>query len=226
MEVIVMKNKWRIIFDYDDTLIRHDTEKELIYMAEYLNLKYDNEFKRQITAFYHDMTSWLPKGKINKVEYESYLFNKVPLFYQNGLGIKELFEAESYKDRKMNLKTNGVQELLEYLASRNYYMCILTNGFFYEQCESLKSQGLYQYFEKVYAWDDFYAKPDERAFLRALEQTDPVENIMVGNNLLHDIIPAKKLGIYTFGVHLMKNAQGADTPDIELNELIDIKKYL
>lgn len=218
--------KWRIIFDYDDTLIRHNTGTELKYMAEYLDLEYTEEFKRQMTDFYHNMLSWLPKGKITKSRYEAYLFSRVPIFYENNFGIVELFEAERYKDSKLNLKTEGVCDLLDYLVSKNYYLCVLTNGFFNEQLDSLECQGLAGYFEKVYAWDDFYAKPDERAFLRALGTTFPEENIMVGNNLLHDIIPAKKLGIYTYGVHLKPSKTLTDVPDIELKSLVELKNYL
>lgn len=222
------KKRWRIIFDYDDTLIRHDTEKELRYMAEYLGFDYTEEFKRQLTSFYYNMSSWIPKGMITLRKYEAYLHQTVPLFYRNGIGVNELFKAERYKDRKMNLATEGVYELLDYLVSQDYYMCVLTNGFLKEQYDSLRSQGLEKYFERVYAWDDFYAKPDKRAFLRALGGTAPNENIMVGNNIEHDIVPAVKLGIYTYGVHLSEETKRLATflPDVELGGLAELKKYL
>ena len=62
----IKKKKWRIIFDYDDTLIRHDTKKELMYMAEYLGLSYNDEFHRQFSSFYTEMGKWLPRGKITR----------------------------------------------------------------------------------------------------------------------------------------------------------------
>lgn len=227
-EFSVKKRRWRIIFDYDDTLIRHDTEKELRYMAEYLGFDYTEEFKKQLTSFYFNMSSWIPKGKITLRKYEGYLHQTVPLFYQKGISIEKFFRAERYKDSKISLVTDGGHELLEYLASQNYYMCILTNGFFTEQYLSLRIQGLEKYFEKVYAWDCFYAKPDERAFIRALGGTSPYENIMVGNNIEHDIVPAVKLGIYTYGVHLSEETKRLATflPDVELGDLAELKKYL
>lgn len=48
-----MKSKrWKIIFDYDDTLIRHDSKRELKYVAEYLGLEFNTEFYRQLSSFY------------------------------------------------------------------------------------------------------------------------------------------------------------------------------
>lgn len=222
-----MKNKkWRIIFDYDDTLIRHNIDVELKLMAEYLELDYTKEFKQQFTSFYLNMALWDTKEKITMCKFENYLYETVPLFAQNSLGIAELFAAEEYKDKKLSLLTEGVEETLDYLVSKGYYLCVLTNGFLIEQYSSLKHQGLLSYFEKIYAWDNFYAKPDERAFLRALNGTKPEENIMVGNNLLHDIIPAKKLGICTYGIHLKNQGNNSVEPDVNLEKITDLKIFL
>lgn len=49
---------------------------------------------------------------------------------------------------------------------------------------------------------------------------------MIGNNLLHDIIPAKEMGIYTFGVHLNYENKNSTMPDVELNNLLELKEYL
>ena len=218
--------KWRIIFDYDDTLIRHDTKKELMYMAEYLGLSYNDEFHRQFSSFYTEMGKWLPRGKITRRKIESCIFNSIPLIWQNGMGLFEFFEAEKYKEEKLNLVIEGTEEVLEYLKQRGYYLCILTNGFQAEQANSLKLQGLSDYFERVYTWDDYYAKPDKRAFYRALANTQPEENVMIGNNILHDIIPAKEIGIYTFGIHLKDESKKLAMPDKELQSLIELKQYL
>lgn len=218
-------NRWRIIFDYDDTLIRHDTGKEFKFMAEYLGLECNAELKKQFDNFYSNMYAMSLNKKITMKKYEEYLHTAVPLLRQNSIDTKMFFEAERYKTTKVKLVTEGAYELLEYLISQEYYLCILTNWFYDEQVNSIRAQGLEKYFERIYTWDNFYAKPDERAFIRALGGTKPEENIMVGNNVLHDIVPAKKLGIYTFGVHLKGNIKTSDLPDVEITQLIDLKKY-
>ena len=49
---------------------------------------------------------------------------------------------------------------------------------------------------------------------------------MIGNNILHDIIPAKEIGIYTFGIHLKDESKKLAMPDKELQSLIELKQYL
>lgn len=227
MEDKKMKDKkWRIIFDYDDTLIRHDVDKELKLMAEYLNLEYTKEFKRQLIEYYANMSHFKPNERITLRNFEEYAYKSLPLLAENNLSLSEIFDAERYKDEKLSLLTEGAKETLDYLVSKGYYLCVLTNGFMLEQYRSLKYQGLLPYFEKIYAWDSYFPKPNEKAFLRALAGTNPEENIMVGNSILHDIVPAKKLGIYTFGIHLNEKEKEITMPDVELNSLSDLKKYL
>lgn len=218
--------KWRIIFDYDDTLIRHNASEELVLMAEYLKVECTEEFKRQLTAYYTNMNTFDPSARITFRKFEEYAYNSLPFLTENNLSLSELFAAERYKDEKLSLLTEGVKETLEYLVSQGYYLCVLTNGFLLEQYNSLKRQGLLPYFEKIYAWDGYFPKPSEKAFLRALAGTNPEENIVVGNNILHDIEPAKKLGIYTFGIHLDEEYKCVSRPDVELNSILELKKHL
>ena len=218
--------KWKIIFDYDDTLIRHDSKRELEYVAEYLGLDFTDELRWQFSSFYSQMGMWLPKGRVTKKVFGGLLFQIVPLLWQNNISLDEYFKAGEYKEKKIRLATDGVFELLEYLKRQGYYMCILTNGFWSEQTTSIKEQGLAEYFDAIYTWDHYYAKPDKRAFYRALAGTLPENSIMVGNNLLHDIIPAKEIGIYTFGVHLNYEKENSIMPHVELNNLLELKKYL
>ncbi len=56
--------------------------------------------------------------------------------------------------------------------------------------------------------------------------TLPENSIMIGNNLLHDIIPAKDIEIYTFGVNLNYENKNSTMPDVELNNLLELKEYL
>ena len=222
----MMSKRWKIIFDYDDTLIRHNSKKELKYVAEYLGLEYNSEFHSQLSSFYSKIGNCSPKNRITKKSFGECLFRLVPTLWQNGISLDEFFKAGEYKEKKIKLATTGVFELLEYLKYQGYYMCILTNGFWSEQTTSIKEQGLAGYFDAIYTWDHYYAKPDKRAFYRALAGTLPENSIMVGNNLLHDIIPAKEMGIYTFGVHLNYENKNSIMPDVELNNLLELKKYL
>ena len=117
-------------------------------------------------------------------------------------------------------------ETLEYLKDKGYQLCIFTNGFLKEQTENIKQHGLYEYFERIYAWDGYYAKPDERSVIRALGGTDPQNNIMVGDSLTNDIAPAKALGIYTVGINTSQNEHEGVIPDMVIETLSELKTIL
>lgn len=217
-------NRWRIMFDYDDTLIRHDNNYELKVMTDYMGVEFTPEIREQLINLYRKISKTFTRGIVTRKKVNNFILNNLPLLNEYDIPLSKFLEAQIYKDWHHYMLIEGAKETLEYLKSQGYFLCIFTNWFYDEQVSSLRAQGIYDYFDKIFAWDDFYAKPDERAFVRALDETDPKHNIMIGNNLEYDIIPAKQLGIYTFGVNL--NHRGPINPDVELNNLISLKKYL
>lgn len=217
-------NRWRIMFDYDDTLIRHDNDKELKIMLDYLGIEATENIKEELINYYTKLAKHFKHKRVRRKEVKSYIYEMLPMLNYHGISIEKFMEAQQYKDTHYPMLIEDVIEILEYLQSKNYYMCIFTNWFCEEQVYSLKAQGIYDYFDKIYGWDDFYAKPDKRAFIRALSGTKPEENIMVGNCTENDIAPAKELGIYTFGFNL--NKKSIVMPDVELKSLSELKCYL
>jgi len=216
--------RWRIIFDYDDTLIRHDNDKELQIMLDYLGLEATEDIKAELINYYTKLAKHFKKSKVKRKDVDLYMYEILPILNYHGISIERFMEAQQYKDTHYSMLMEDVIDVLEYLKSKNYYMCIFTNGFYEEQAYSLKAQGIYDYFDRIFGWDDFYAKPDKRAFIRALSGTKPEENIMVGNCIENDIAPAKELGIYTFGFNL--NNKSIVMPDVELKSLSELKCYL
>ena len=216
--------RWRILFDYDDTLIRHDNDQELKLMAEYLGVELTKTLKCELVTFYTKMGREFNNVKVTKLLFNDFIIANLPFLKHYGIHINKFLEAQMYKDNNHLMIMEDAIQVLEYLKSKNYFMCIFTNGFRDEQIASLKSQGLYEYFDRVYGWDNFYAKPDIRAFYRALAGTSPDENIMIGNSRVNDIAPAKEIGIYTYGFNLDK--YGKILPDVELKELKELKTYL
>lgn len=216
--------KWRIIFDYDDTLIRHDNDKELQIMLNYLGVDAKDDIKAELINYYTNLAKHFKNIKVRRRDVNTYMYEMLPVLRHYGITTEKFLEAQRYKDMNYSMIMEDTIEVLEYLKSKNYFMCILTNWFYEEQAYSLKAQSIYDYFDRIYAWDDYYAKPDRRAFIRALSGTKPEDNIMVGNCIENDIAPAKELGIYTFGYNL--NKKGVVMPDVELNSLKELKFYL
>ena len=216
----------RILFDYDGTLILHDKENEgrqvakLLGFAEWQTI----EFEKRLRDYLENHFVIHGKKITRKAHYE----NLQMVFRPEEIGttVKAIDEAITENSIVSTKLVSGVKETLEYLATRGYQLCVFTNGFYNGQVANMKHKGIYEYFEKIYTWDDFYPKPDERAYYRALAKTDPTQNIMIGDTLATDIVPAKKLGIYTIGINLGTQDISVIKPDIIIKDLSELRQIL
>ena len=216
----------RILFDYDGTLVIHDAENEAIRVATMLGLDEEQipEFKRRLNLFF---TNYFTATN-RKMTYDLYLRNVRRVIFPEKFGTTaELFDAAITENSKLTTTlASNAKDTLEYLADKGYQLCLFTNGFYTGQVESMKHKGIYDYFEKIYAWDNFYAKPDKRAFLRALAGTEPEHNVMIGDSLRADIEPAKSLGIYTVGINMPDTTECYIQPDYVINNLAELRSVL
>ena len=199
----------RIVFDFDGTLIIHDKKEEAIQIARILNIKEEliPEFKRRLDSFFLSET-YKEVFFNRRVTEELYLrmidtlINPTISFNVTNLMV---YEAMCKKAMFFSVLPDSIKDLLNYLYEKGYELCVLTNGFYKPQYEILKYTGLNNYFNRFYAWDNFYAKPDKRAFYRTVGSLEPREVIMIGDDLLNDIKPAKEIGMYTIGYKVKDN---------------------
>lgn len=216
----------RILFDYDGTLIIHDKENEGKQVAKLLNFD-----EWQTSEFEKRLKDYLENHFVihnRKITYDLHYANLQKVFRPEELGVtvRQIDEAITQNSIVSTKLANNAKETLEYLVSRGYQLCVFTNGFYAGQVANMKYKGIFEYFEKVYAWDDFYAKPDERAYYRALAKTEPTRNVMIGDTIATDIIPAKKLGIYTVGINLGNQDLIQNNPDKIITDLSELRCIL
>ena len=217
----------RILFDYDGTLIIHDKENEGRKIASMLDIpeKKLPEFNRRLDLFfrkYYVLDDC-------KMTYEIYLSNidkAIRPYDLFGVTAKQFDEAMRENAKYTTQLAPNAKETLEYLVDRGYQLCLLTNGFYDSQTESMKYKGIFEYFEKIYAWDDVYTKPNRKAFLRALAGTEPKHNVMVGDSLRADIQPAKALGIYSVAINAGDLSNSSIVPDMQITDLSELKNIL
>lgn len=220
----------RILFDYDGTLIIHNKETEGAVIADLLKI---NPEKREV---FIEQLNYLFASAYGRELYKNrkmtynlfysiidYLMNPAEYF---GVSAKEVCDAINYKSAYLTKLAPNAKEILEYLKSKGYELCIFTNGFYKDQGESLKAHGIYDYFERIYAWDDWYTKPDLRALRRALAGTDPNDNVMIGDSIVSDIIPAKRQGVYTIGYNIEDVDNKPILPDVIITDLAELKQIL
>lgn len=216
----------RVLFDYDGTLIIHDAENEAMQVASILGLGREQigEFKIRLADFFQNYFT-VNNRKMTKKLYLDNIQRVInPEMF--GVTVKAVDEAIVEKSKYTTTLANNAKEVLEYLTERGYQLCVFTNGFYHGQTENMKYKGIYEYFEKIYTWDDFYTKPDIRAFYRALARTAPERNVMVGDSLRADIIPAKELGMYTVGINMPVLDEVLIKPDWVITDLVELKNIL
>lgn len=219
----------RILFDYDGTLIIHDKENEARQIAEILKLPEERipDFEKRLNRFFE--TSCGREHYENKpISYGLYIaiLNAVVEPKSFGITPKQLDKAINEKSKYGSKIEPTAIETLEYLVDKGYQLCIFTNGFLKPQVDNMRHHGLFDYFERVYAWDDFYAKPDERALIRALGGTAPENNVVVGDSLINDIAPAKAFGVYTVGINIFEQQEADISPDVRITTLSELKTFL
>lgn len=216
----------RILFDYDGTLIIHDKENEGKQVAKLLGFNewQTIEFEKRLKDYLENHFVLHNVKITRKAHYEN--LQKVFRPEEIGSTVKDIDEAINENSTVSTKLANNAIETLEYLAERGYELCVFTNGFYRGQVGNMMHKGIYKYFNRIFAWDDFYAKPDERAYYRALARTEPSQNIMIGDTITTDIIPAKKMGIYTIGINLENQAVTLACPDRVITDLSELTQIL
>ncbi|MBI3158381.1 MAG: HAD family hydrolase [Chloroflexi bacterium] len=89
---------------------------------------------------------------------------------------------------------------LDYLKAKGYRLAVISNGTREHQRLTLERMGVAGYFEVISISEEVgIAKPARYLFTRTLEQLDtpPGAALMVGDDLVNDIAPAKLLGMRT-----------------------------
>jgi putative hydrolase of the HAD superfamily len=112
----------------------------------------------------------------------------------------------------------------------NYVLVLLTNGS--PQLQHIKlqmTQELVPYFEEIIISGAIgKGKPDTAMFLHALDRLSlkKEEVIMVGDNLMTDILGANRTGIKSVWINRHDRNQGEISPDYEIKELSELLDLL
>ena len=99
---------------------------------------------------------------------------------------------------------DDVAETLQKIKDMNIKLGVMTNGTSENQRKKMKRFDIEKYFDYIFIEEEAgYGKPDIKMYEHML-QTTKIENekiIMVGDNLVWDIEPPNKLGIYSIWIN-------------------------
>ncbi|MBV1878579.1 MAG: HAD-IA family hydrolase [Pseudomonadales bacterium] len=214
-------------FDLDDTLwevapVIYRAEKELNQWLslQVPRLKFDvqqmRELRQQVLQEKPDLSNKVTELRRCIIERAMLLSNISPhaAKKQSATAIEVFLTARN----EITLFA-GAESILQALA-RQFSLCALTNG-----NADINRLGLGHLFSFSYSAEQVGApKPAPNMFLRALEHSQHAapEMIYVGDNPIHDVDTAKKLGIHT--IWLNRNAQvpGEYPADEEIKQISEL----
>ena len=218
----------RVLFDYDGTILIHKSEEQGKSIAEDLNLTGEqiDVFAKQLDNFFHNQKFFYNNKKVTYVTYLMAMVHYMPCILDFGLDPEEVDQAICENNKKQSELAPGVRETLTYLRDKGYTLCLVTNGFMKQQVENMIFNGIYDYFERIYTWDNTYAKPDKRFMERVLMDSKPEDNVYVGNDLISDIAMAQRAGVFTVGFNIIPVPGLRVKPDVEIATFDTLMKIL
>lgn len=210
-----------VIFDLDSTLIDHDYRNECYTFAEYFGFPYSDSFEKAFHKALHDMRHTFWDKKITRKNLAMYFSNQISELRCNGISGEEFIRA--IEICTINIRNYEIDEILYRLKQHDIRLLVLTDWFFKHQAKVLIEFGYMDYFERLYTFDEYYAKPDPRAILRCIEKYDKKECLMVGDNLTSDVLCAKnaKVASVWYNPEQTKNTT-LITPSFEIKSMLEL----
>lgn len=206
-----------IIFDIKSTLIN----QEFAYEAQWANTIAELQSKQEVVG--ENSGKSIKNLTVTDIKNTLMKYNDMESDEQinamkKELGIEKLGEYNYKKEKKYR----GISSFFSELYKDNkIILCAIAYG---------DKSGIDK-FEKSYLASLFRgriykAKTSEEAMEIALKsiEVDPEECVMIGDSIVNDIAPAKKLGMQTIRVKQGLNADVADCDSVADKEIDDIKK--
>ena len=222
-----------LLFDADNTLFDF-TKASAVAFTETL-AHYKIEQKEETYPIYlkinHDCWARLERGEITPKEIKPLRFK---LFLEainetgNPLEINDYYLARlAEKDYLLD----GAKELLLDLKAKDYSLSIITNGLQLVQRPRIEKAGLTHIFDAITVSEEIgIAKPKPAFFddtFRQLGQVSIKEVLVIGDNLLSDILGGINIGADTVWFNLKDKTNTTEvTPTHEVKSFEDLRKVI
>lgn len=188
METLDIIGIKRIIFDLDGTLIPEDYSFEMGFFTKCFG-------SIKATSFVRDLSSFLAWYEQMYCKYDDDTLIEM-LYRLSGLKLTKEMLAEWRRLVRESCKNSNlyVSDTLEYLKGKGYSLAVLTNWFTSDQEYKLKRCGIIEYFDNIYG-GDICLKPHEKSYEIACGGFSRDECLMIGDNILNDVLIPIKYGI-------------------------------
>ena len=138
--------------------------------------------------------------------------------------ISSLYIQNSPKQTKLLPNTKYILDFLK----KKYQLHIITNGFKEVQIVKLKKSGIYNYFQNIIISEEIgVLKPNKKIFLHAIDlcKSTPQECLMVGDDLISDILGAKQVDVDQV-FYNYNNIKVTSKPNYVISDLKELESIL
>jgi FMN phosphatase YigB (HAD superfamily) len=201
-----------ILLDLDDTLLDTNIDNFLPHYFKALGEKL-SEFLPPDTMINlvlhatHEMMTNIDPGLTNENVFAAHFFHHIPFSEEKiKAKISDFYEIEFPKLKIHTNTISDVREMVIKLLNANKKITIATNPLFPARAieHRINWAGLGGLnFDLITTFENsHFCKPNLLYYGEVLKKlnADPAESIMVGNDEMNDIIPAKEAGLFTFRI--------------------------
>lgn len=202
----MLKKYEHIIFDLDHTLWDFDANCKMALEELYLSHELEklNAFDvEQLIEKYIEVNARLWNNHHQGLETKENIRHKRFIYTFDELGVAQQHLPSTLNAEFMALcptkgqLIEGAKDLLDYLSDK-YQLHILTNGFKESQYIKMECAGISSYFDQVVIAEECdMAKPQKEIFDFLLSNAGglPSNSIMIGDDLMVDVLGAKHAGL-------------------------------
>lgn len=222
-----------LLFDADETLFNFEESEKIAFSKTFseFNLEYnENNHLKLYKKINGEL--WLKLEK-EEIELEELKKSRFKFFFEE-LGIK--IDYEKFNNLYMeNLGNSSIllDDTLNLLKEidKKYKMAIITNGFTNIQSNRIKKSEIAHFFDDIFISEEIgFSKPESEIFeysVRKLGGFEKNEILMIGDNLVADIMGGLNFGVDTCWVNLKnkENNKGI-VPKYEINNLLELLEIL
>jgi len=227
-----MDNLKAIFFDADGTLVNLiECERQALESVfDNIGTEYKNEYQdifRHIEQTIWDNESYngIPVSRENVFTYRfKILFDNLNIDYFDYIKANDFFKLGLAGSVAL---INNAVEVVEYLHSKNYLLCVVTNGLIELQRPRVVNSNIGKFISHIMVSEEVGAhKPNPLIFNTLLKRIclNPCDVIMVGDSILNDIQGAKAAGIMSIWYNPEHMENPTDIlPDFEIDNLLELK---
>lgn len=216
------KNNFVVLLDLDNTIWNHvPFAIQIVEMAKYLNIPYEEEFYNQLSNFWAGDTLQDILVSMNSIG--NMAEKEIPYLTKHGARGVDFLDSMTITDT-VSLN-EGAKEFLSFLKSSGYTVLAYTDWFMKYQCFIMERLGIREYFDEIYAWDGTYQKPNKKRIQNLVAKFPSKRFIYVGDSLQRDMESANHIDCIAIW-YTNKYVENDLKIDYHTNNLSSIIEYL